>query len=93
MTEQEIIEITNKVFEKDFEIEKEALLLEAHIFEDLGLDSLDMVDLVVALQQSFGIKIRNEEKIRSIRTLQDVYQFIQSEKSRIEGNNSTHNRG
>ncbi len=76
MTEQEIIDITNKVFEESFEIEKEKLQPQAHIFNDLGLDSLDIVDLVAALQKSFGVNIRNEEKVRNIRTLQDVYKFI-----------------
>lgn len=76
MTEQEIVDITNKVFEESFEIEKEKLTPEAHIFTDLGLDSLDIVDLVAALQKSFGVNIRNEERVRNIRTLQDIYQFI-----------------
>ena len=81
MTEQEIIEKTNKVFEVSFEIEKERLVPDANIFVDLGLDSLDIVDLIVALQSSFGVKIRNEEKVRDIRTLQDLYQFISSIKN------------
>ena len=81
MTEQEIIDITNKVFEESFEIERERLIPEANIFLDLGLDSLDIVDLVVALQGSFGVKIRNEESIREIRTLQDLYQFISNVKN------------
>ena len=76
MNEQEIIDITNKVFEESFEIEKDRLKPEAHIFTDLGLDSLDIVDLVAALQKSFGINIRSEEKVRDIRTLQDIYDFI-----------------
>ena len=76
MTDQEIINKTNKVFEESFEIEKERLVPQAHIFTDLGLDSLDIVDLVVALQNTFGVKIRNEEKVRDIRTLEDIYQFI-----------------
>ena len=81
MIDQEIINKINKVFEESFEIEKERLVPEAHIFTDLGLDSLDIVDLVVALQNSFGVKIRNEEKVRDIRTLQDIYQFISSLKN------------
>lgn len=81
MTEQEIIDKTNKVFEESFEIEKERLVPEANIFVDLGLDSLDIVDLIVALQSSFGVKIRNEEKVRDIRTLEDLYQFISSIKN------------
>ncbi len=78
MTDQEIIEKTNKVFEESFKIEKERLVPQAQIFTDLGLDSLDIVDLIVALQNSFGVKIRNEEKVREIRTLQDIYKFIVS---------------
>jgi acyl carrier protein len=81
MTDQEIIDKTNKVFEEAFEIEKERLLPQAHIFTDLGLDSLDIVDLIVALQTTFGVNIRNEEKVRDIRTLQDIYQFISSIKN------------
>jgi acyl carrier protein len=78
MIDQEIINKVNKVFEESFEIEKERLVPEAHIFTDLGLDSLDIVDLVVALQNAFNVKIRNEERVRDIRTLQDIYQFISS---------------
>ena len=81
MTEQEIIDKTNKVFEESFEIEKERLVPQAHIFTDLGLDSLDIVDLIVALQNAFGVKIRNEERVRDIRTLQDIYNFISSLKA------------
>jgi acyl carrier protein len=87
MIDQEIIDKINKVFEESFEIEKERLVPEAHIFTDLGLDSLDSVDLVVALQNSFGVKIRNEEKVRDIRTLQDIYQFISTLK--IEENKTS----
>lgn len=76
MTEEEIIAKTNRVFEESFEIETERLVPEAHIFIDLGLDSLDIVDLIVALQTSFGVKIRTDEQAREIRTLGDVYRFI-----------------
>ena len=81
MTDQEIIDKTNGVFEESFEIEKERLVPEAQIFTDLGLDSLDIVDLIVALQNTFGVKIRNEEKVRDIRTLNDIYRFISLIKS------------
>ncbi len=75
MTKQEIITKVNEVFEESFEIEKEKLQPQMNIFEDLGLDSLDIVDLVVALQEKFGIKIRDDERIRAIRSLGDIYQF------------------
>jgi acyl carrier protein len=77
MTREEIVSIINKVFEESFEIESERLVPDANIFLDLGLDSLDTVDLVVAIQKKFGVQVRDDERVRSIRTLGDVYQFIE----------------
>jgi acyl carrier protein len=77
MTREEIVSIINKVFEDSFEIEPERLVPDANIFLDLGLDSLDTVDLVVAIQKKFGVQVRDDERVRSIRTLGDVYQFIE----------------
>ena len=81
MTEQEIIGKVNAVFINAFEIDESEIRPEAHIFEDLGLDSLDIVDLVVELQKSFGVKIRDEEQVREIRTLSDIYEFIKGVKA------------
>jgi acyl carrier protein len=84
MTEQDVIKMTNEVFIDSFEIPKEKLLPEANIFNDLGLDSLDIVDLVVALQKKFGITIRSDERVRNIRTLGDIHQFIFTIKKELE---------
>ena len=80
MMDQDIVKMVNEVFEESFEITPDKLQPEMHIFDDLGLDSLDIVDLVVALQGKFGVKIRNDERVRSIRTLKDIYEFIGSVK-------------
>jgi acyl carrier protein len=77
MTREEIVTTINTVFEDSFEIEPERLVPEANIFLDLGLDSLDTVDLVVAIQKKFGVQVRDDERVRSIRTLGDVYTFIE----------------
>ena len=82
MTEQEIVPKVNEVFVESFEIKKEVLKPEAKIFNDLGLDSLDIVDLVVALQKKFGVTIRDDERVRNIRTLSDIYNFIQTLKDK-----------
>jgi acyl carrier protein len=76
MTREDIIRITNEVFADEFEIEPSRLTPEAKIFEGFGLDSLDVVDLIVAIQKRFGVQIREDERVRSIRTLGDVYSFI-----------------
>lgn len=70
-----IIKIVNQVLEEEFEIDAELLKPEALLFEDIGLDSLDAVDLIVMIDKELGVRIE-EEKARAIRTLDDVYQII-----------------
>ncbi len=76
MTEQDIITLTNEVFEETFEIPRDDLRPEKSLFDDLGLDSLDTVDLVVALQKKFGVQIRNDARAQQIRTLGDTHRYI-----------------
>ena len=76
MTNDDIIRKVNEVFIESFELDAEQLKPAANIFMDLGLDSLDVVDLVVALQNKFGVKIRSDERVRNIRTLSDLQNFI-----------------
>lgn len=79
MTEQEIAERVKKILIEEFELKEEELTPEASLYDELGLDSLDSVDLVVALEHEFKFKVvRNldEEKIRSIRNLSDIHRFI-----------------
>lgn len=76
MQKDEIIAMVNEVFVEEFEIEADALKPEAQIFQELGLDSLDVVDLIVALQKKFGVNFRSDERIREIRSLNDLYEFV-----------------
>jgi acyl carrier protein len=76
MTAQEIAEMVNEILEEYFEIERERILPEAHIFDDLELDSLDIVDLIVAMQKQFDVRIRDDERIKTIRTVADIYRFV-----------------
>jgi acyl carrier protein len=76
MTEAEVIEAVNEVFVDSFEIPREQLTPEAQIFGDLGLDSLDVVDLVAAIQKRFGVQVRDDERVRSIRSMRDLYNYL-----------------
>jgi acyl carrier protein len=76
MTEAEVIEAVKGVFVDSFEIPPEKLTPEAQIFGDLGLDSLDVVDLVAAIQKRFGVQVRDDERVRSIRSMQDLYNYL-----------------
>ena len=86
MTEQEIADRVKKILVELFELDENELSAGAAIYEELGLDSLDSVDLVVALEKEFDFKIardRDEEKIRAMRTLQDIYNFISEKRKEI----------
>jgi len=48
---------------------------DANILEDLGADSLDVVELVMAIEEAFEIEIADEEA-ESLRTLGDVERFV-----------------
>ncbi len=78
MQREKIVNLVNEVFLEDFEMEPAQLVPEAHLFTELGLDSLDVVDLVVALQKKFDVSIRDDERIREIRTLNDLYGLIEA---------------
>jgi acyl carrier protein len=76
MTDSDLIQAVNEVFVDSFEIPPEKIIPEAQIFLDLGLDSLDVVDLVAAIQKRFAVQVRDDERVRSIRTMQDLYNYL-----------------
>jgi len=85
MTDQEIIELINNSLAKEFELDPNNMQPETHIYQDLGLDSLDMVDMVIVLEEAFNFKIREEEEMRQIRTLGDIHNFVINKKRQLKG--------
>jgi len=76
MTEAEVIELIDSSLAEEFELDRADMTPEANLYEDLGLDSLDTVDMVIVLEGAFDFKIREEEAIRAIRTLDDIHRFV-----------------
>lgn len=75
MTREEIKQIINNFLIEEFEIEETQIRPEAHLKDDLGLESLDFVDIAVIVQKEFGITLKGEE-MTAIRTLHDLYEYI-----------------
>ena len=75
MTHEEIINKINTVLAEDFEVDLASITPDASMKEILDLDSLDYVDLVVLLEQHFGLKIKGSE-FADIHTFEDFYQYI-----------------
>ena len=57
-------------------LEREELVPEAHILDDLGADSLDVVELMMALEDSFDIVVPDEDAAR-LQTIGDVQQYLE----------------
>ena len=77
ITKEEIIRQTNEALKKEFELTDAQLTPQANLKDDIGLDSLDAVDMVVVLEQKFHINIRQGYDLCSIVTLQNLYDFIE----------------
>jgi len=70
-TREEIFQSLRQHLEEMFEVPPEAIRLEAQLYEDLDLDSLDAVDLIVKLQEITGRKIPPAD-FKTVRTVGDV---------------------
>jgi acyl carrier protein len=71
VTDAEILERIGAIFSESFAIEPQRVTPEAHLFNDLDLDSIDAVDLAIKLQEMTGRRIKPEE-FKSVRTVGDV---------------------
>ena len=77
MTRTEIEEKVKAFLIDELEIEEENIFPEAKLKEDMGIDSLDYVDIVVIVEKNFGFKIKPQE-MSSVKTLAQFYDYIES---------------
>lgn len=65
-----------KIIEEQLGVDSERVKPEASFIDDLGADSLDIVELVMAMEEEFDLEIPDEdaEKLKSV---QDVYSYIE----------------
>ena len=62
---------------EDLEVDEEKSIPMSRLKEDVGIDSLDFVDIVVIVEKNFGFKIKPEE-MAGVATLNDFYSYIES---------------
>ncbi|MCU0531733.1 MAG: acyl carrier protein [Syntrophales bacterium] len=77
-----MMSIEEKVIEiivEQLDVTREECVPEASFIEDLGADSLDLVELIMAMEENFGIEISDEE-LQKIRTIQDAINYIKKKK-------------
>ena len=64
-----------KLVMEQLDVTKEECVLEASFIDDLGADSLDLVELIMEMEEVFGVEIADEE-LEKIRTVKDVIEFL-----------------
>ncbi|PKN60615.1 MAG: acyl carrier protein [Deltaproteobacteria bacterium HGW-Deltaproteobacteria-11] len=62
---------------EQLDVTREECKLEASFIDDLGADSLDLVELIMEMEENFGIEIADNE-LEKIRTIQDAIDFLRS---------------
>ncbi len=77
MNRDEIVARINAFLVEDFEVAPEALQPEASLKDALELDSLDYIDLVVAIEHSFGFKVKPED-FQTMQTMNDFYSYVEA---------------
>lgn len=77
MTRQEIIEQVNNLLSEEFEIEQSEFTPDANLKDTLGLDSINLVDLIALIQFTYKITIPVNE-LKEIKTFSDLYDYIET---------------
>ena len=77
MERKEIEEKVKAFLIDELEVEEEKITPEALLKEDIGIDSLDFVDIVVIVERTFGFKIKPEE-MAGVKTLSDFCDYIET---------------
>lgn len=80
VTKEAIFEQLQSVLHKLFELDQDDITLDARLYEDLDLDSIDAVDLIVHLQSITQHKFKPDE-FKSVKTVGDVVDVIYNELS------------
>ena len=76
IVEKEIVEKVKQIIGEQLGVDEGEVTLSASFVDDLGADSLDRVELVMALEEAFDLEIPDEEA-EKIRTVQDAIDYIE----------------
>ncbi|MBE6738792.1 MAG: acyl carrier protein [Ruminococcaceae bacterium] len=72
-----ILERLKEIVAEQLEIDAETITAETRLNEDLNADSLDVVEMLMSLEDEFGVDIPDEE-IEKMKTIGDVVEFIEA---------------
>ncbi len=76
MAREEIFDKLKELVVDQLGVEEDEVTMEATMQDDLGADSLDLVDLVMSVEEEFGVKVADED-LESIKTVGDIVNYIE----------------
>ena len=76
MTNEEIFNTMQDLVDEQFAIEPEEVSMESSFEEDLGADSVDLVELVMAMEEEFDIGEVQEEELGTLKTVGDAVRYV-----------------
>lgn len=75
MTKEELIDRVRELIAEKLSLEVEDITEESDLVEDLDADSLDLVDLIMAVEDEFGVSIADED-VEKIKTVGDIFKQL-----------------
>ena len=71
-----IFEKVQKALAEQFEVSPDTITLDTNLVDDLGADSLDVVELIMSIEDEFGVSISDEDAANLI-TVQKIVDFVE----------------
>lgn len=71
-----VFEKVRDILVEQLDVEEDKVTMEASITDDLGADSLDVVDLVMSLEEEFDVEIPDDQ-VENIKTVGDIVRYIE----------------
>ena len=72
-----VLETVKAILAEQFDVEEDTITMETSVAEDLGADSLDVVDLLMSIEDEFEIEIPDTE-IENMKTVGDLVKYIEA---------------
>jgi len=75
LSSDDVLAVLRATMQAEFGLPPQRIEPSAHLIDDLDLDSIDLVDLAVSLEEQSGIKL-DEEELKSVRTVADAVSVV-----------------
>ena len=76
MSNEEIFQTMRELVAEQFAMEPSEVTMDTSFEEDLGADSVDLVELVMAMEESFGVGETQEDDLNGLKTVGDAVNYI-----------------